>query len=43
MVMSLSKTDTLIILPGSTRTFQKGDLVKVLMLEDNEGSRNFWE
>lgn len=43
IVLSLAITDTLIILPASTRAFQKGDWVKVLLLEDNEGSQFLWE
>ena len=38
VVMSLAHTDSLAILPGGTRGFQKGDLVKVLLLNDDEGS-----
>lgn len=39
IVLSLAKTNSFIILPGSTRGYQKGDWVKVLMLEDDEGSK----
>lgn len=41
IVLSLAKTDSFIILPGSTRAYQKGDWVKVLMLIDEEGSKFF--
>jgi molybdopterin molybdotransferase len=39
IVLSLAKTDSFIILPGSTRGYLKGDWVKVLMLEDEQGSK----
>lgn len=42
IVLSLAKTDSFILLPGSTRGYEKGDWVKVLMLEDEEGSKNLW-
>lgn len=42
VVLSLSKTDSLMVLPGSTRSFQKGDWVTALVLEDDEGSQTLW-
>lgn len=39
VVLSLAKTDSLIVLPGSTRSFQKGDWVTALLLEDDKGSQ----
>jgi molybdopterin molybdotransferase len=43
VVLSLAKTDTLIVLPGSTRSFQKGEKVIALLLEDEEGSQMLWQ
>jgi molybdopterin molybdotransferase len=42
-VTSLAATDCMIVLPGGTRGFQKGDLVKVVLLESTEGSEWPWE
>ncbi|NMD72411.1 molybdopterin molybdotransferase MoeA [Bacillus sp. DNRA2] len=42
-VLSLAKTDTLMVLPGSTRHFQNGDKVTALLLEDEEGSQTLWQ
>jgi molybdopterin molybdotransferase len=41
IVMSLAKADSLAILPGGTRGFKQGDLINVLLLEDQEGSPIF--
>ncbi|WP_318503959.1 gephyrin-like molybdotransferase Glp [Bacillus sp. T3] len=43
VVLSLAKTDTLMVLPGSTRSFQKGDRITVLLLEDEEGGKTLWQ
>ncbi|MCL6572601.1 MAG: molybdopterin molybdotransferase MoeA [Bacillus sp. (in: Bacteria)] len=40
VVMSLANTDSLTVLPGGTKGYQKGDFVKVLLLNDDQGS--FW-
>lgn len=41
-VTSLAGTDCLIVLPGGTRGFQKGDRVDILLLESSEGSSWPW-
>ncbi|MFC0187514.1 gephyrin-like molybdotransferase Glp [Fictibacillus aquaticus] len=41
-VTSLAATDVLIVLPGGTRGFTKGDTVDVLLLEDQIGSEWPW-
>jgi molybdopterin molybdotransferase len=42
VVTSLSDANSLMILPGGTRGYQKGMEVDVLLLEDEEGSRWPW-
>ncbi len=42
VVTSLAHTDALAILPGGERGFEKGDTVKVLLLNDDEGSAWPW-
>lgn len=42
IVMSLAGANSLMILPGGTRGYGKGDEVEVLMLEDHEGSEWPW-
>lgn len=42
VVTSLAYTDALTVLPGGERGFEKGDTVKVLLLEDDEGSAWPW-
>jgi molybdopterin molybdotransferase len=42
-VSSLAGADTLIVLPGGTRGYQKGMTVDVLLLEDIQGSEWPWE
>ncbi|GAA0613739.1 molybdopterin molybdotransferase MoeA [Virgibacillus siamensis] len=41
VVTSLAHSTCLMILPGGTRGFQTGDEVEVLLLEDNDGQREF--
>jgi molybdopterin molybdotransferase len=43
IVTSLAKANALMMLPGGTRGFEKGALVDVLLLEDEEGSSQFGE
>lgn len=43
VVTSLVDCDSLIILPGGTRGFVKGDEVEVLLLEDQKGSEWPWK
>ncbi|RAK17012.1 molybdopterin molybdotransferase [Anoxybacillus vitaminiphilus] len=43
IVTSLAKANALMVLPGGTRGFEKGALVDVLLLEDEEGSSQFGE
>lgn len=42
VVYSLASANALMILPGGTRGFTKGDEVEVLLLEDQEGSEWPW-
>ncbi|MCM3706897.1 MULTISPECIES: molybdopterin molybdotransferase MoeA [Cytobacillus] len=42
IVMSLAGANSLMILPGGTRGYGKGDTVEVLLLEDHEGSEWPW-
>ncbi|MBB6444970.1 molybdopterin molybdotransferase MoeA [Bacillus benzoevorans] len=42
VVTSLAHTDVLAVLPGGERGFAIGDKVKVLLLEDDEGSKWPW-
>ncbi|MDX8361378.1 gephyrin-like molybdotransferase Glp [Cytobacillus sp. IB215316] len=42
VVVSLASTNALMMLPGGTRGFQKGMLVDVLLLEDQEGCQWPW-
>ncbi|MBM7584106.1 molybdopterin molybdotransferase [Bacillus pakistanensis] len=42
-VSSLAKSDALMILPGGTRGYKKGNLVDVLLLEDQKGSEEMWD
>ena len=42
VVMSLAYTDSFAVLPGGERGFQKGDEVKILLLNDDEGSLWPW-
>jgi len=42
-VSSLAKADSLIVLPGGTRGYQKGMIVDVLLLEDKQGSEWPWD
>ena len=42
IVMSLAHTDSLAVLPGGERGFHKGDEVKVMLLNDDEGSLWPW-
>ncbi|GLB58880.1 molybdopterin molybdotransferase MoeA [Cytobacillus sp. NCCP-133] len=42
IVMSLAGANSLMILPGGTRGYSKGDEVEVLLLEDHEGSEWPW-
>ncbi|WP_409304360.1 gephyrin-like molybdotransferase Glp [Peribacillus sp. SCS-155] len=42
IVMSLAGANSLAVLPGGTRGFGEGDKVKVLLLEDQEGSEWPW-
>ncbi|RBW69527.1 gephyrin-like molybdotransferase Glp [Bacillus taeanensis] len=42
VVTSLAEANSLIMLPGGTRGFEKGSAVEVLLLEE-EGSRSTWE
>lgn len=41
-VSSLAKANCLMVLPGGTRGFTKGMFVDVLLLEDQEGSKDTW-
>ncbi|RSK27945.1 molybdopterin molybdenumtransferase MoeA [Bacillus sp. HMF5848] len=41
-VSSLAKANALMVLPGGTRGYEKGAIVDVLLLEDNEGSEWPW-
>ncbi|MEW9671975.1 gephyrin-like molybdotransferase Glp [Ammoniphilus sp. 3BR4] len=43
VVTSLAQSDSLMILPGGTRGYEKGRDVDVLLLEDQEGSEWPWE
>ncbi|HZG61506.1 MAG TPA: gephyrin-like molybdotransferase Glp [Anoxybacillus sp.] len=43
IVTSLAKANAFMVLPGGTRGFEKGTLVDVLLLEDEEGSSQFGE
>jgi len=43
IVTSLVNANALMVLPGGTRGFRKGDVVEVLLLEDQEGSEWPWE
>jgi molybdopterin molybdotransferase len=40
--MSLSGANSLMILPGGTRSFKAGDEVDILLLEDQAGSEWPW-
>lgn len=42
IIMSLAGANALIVLPGGTRGYSKGDEVDVLLLEDQEGSEWPW-
>jgi molybdopterin molybdotransferase len=42
IIMSLSGANSLMILPGGTRSFQAGDEVDILLLEDHIGSEWPW-
>jgi len=42
IIMSLSGANSLMILPGGTRSFQAGDEVDILLLEDHNGSEWPW-
>jgi molybdopterin molybdotransferase len=42
IVMSLAGADALMVLPGGTRGYLKGDVVHVLLLEDDQGSSQPW-
>lgn len=42
IVMSLAGADALMVLPGGTRGYQRGDEVHVLLLEDDQGSSQPW-
>ncbi|PAE39368.1 molybdopterin molybdotransferase MoeA [Bacillus sp. 7884-1] len=42
IIMSLSGANSLMILPGGTRSFQAGDEVDILLLEDQDGSEWPW-
>lgn len=42
IVMSLADANSLIVLPGGTRGFESGEVVDVLLLEDNVGSEWPW-
>ncbi len=42
-VVSLAEADVLILLPGGTRGYKRGDKVDVLILDSNEGSDSSWE
>ncbi|MBW8350952.1 molybdopterin molybdotransferase MoeA [Bacillus sp. IITD106] len=42
VVTSLAWADCLIILPGGTRGYMKGDQVELLLLEDQQGSEKPW-
>lgn len=41
-VSSLARANCLMVLPGGTRGFEKGMLVDILLLEDQEGSSTTW-
>lgn len=43
IVTSIAWANCLMILPGGTRGFQKGDIVDILLLEDQTGSEDPWE
>ncbi|MED1201557.1 gephyrin-like molybdotransferase Glp [Heyndrickxia acidicola] len=43
VVTSLSLADCLMVLPGGTRGYRKGDLVDVLFLDDQTGSEEPWK
>jgi molybdopterin molybdotransferase len=43
IVTSLARANALMVLPGGTRGFEKGAVVEVLLLEDEEGSSQFGE
>lgn len=42
VVTSLAQANSLMVLPGGTRGFEKGMTVEILLLEDQEGSTNLW-
>ncbi|MGM7720151.1 molybdopterin molybdotransferase MoeA [Metabacillus sp. Hm71] len=42
VVTSLADANALIVLPGGTRGFQKGDHVDVLLIDDQVGSESSW-
>lgn len=42
IIMSLSGANSLMILPGGTRSFQAGDEIDILLLEDQAGSEWPW-
>jgi molybdopterin molybdotransferase len=42
IIMSLSGANSLMILPGGTRSFKAGDEVDILLLEDQVGSEWPW-
>ena len=42
IITSLSGANSLMVLPGGTRGFEKGDVVDVLLLEDQAGSEWSW-
>jgi len=42
IVTSLANANALMVLPGGTRGFRKGDVVEALLLEDQEGSEWPW-
>ncbi|WP_077247384.1 gephyrin-like molybdotransferase Glp [Pseudobacillus wudalianchiensis] len=42
-VAVLAYTDVLMVLPGGTRNFKKGDMVDVLLLDSDKGSEWPWE
>jgi molybdopterin molybdotransferase len=43
VVTSLSLADCLMVLPGGTRGYKKGDLVDVILLDDQTGSEEPWK
>jgi molybdopterin molybdotransferase len=43
VVTSLSLSDCLMVLPGGTRGYKKGDLVDVILLDDQTGSEEPWK